>query len=279
MQLRIRTVKPEFFKHEKLFDIEKATGLPIRLAWVGLFAISDREGRFNWRPRTIKAETLPYDEVDFAKVLQALQDAKMVLKYEVDGETYGWIPSFTKHQVINNRESASNLPPHPDDACPTRAPRVTDAGSVEGKGEEGNRTEGVGGAAPADATQKQMGLVHPELAGNSKRIQVLSRVSIDLQQDWVDRYESKWLKDSILHAIQTYAKNDPIDCISDWAEKLIRWFKIEKKPKYKSIIAQFKPREPVVSQIHGLTPLNEIIGMNVLDALAVAKKQKQENVS
>jgi hypothetical protein len=46
MQLRIRTVKPEFFKHEKLFDLEKETGLPIRLAWVGLFAISDREGRF-----------------------------------------------------------------------------------------------------------------------------------------------------------------------------------------------------------------------------------------
>ena len=29
---RIRTVKPELFKHEELFDLERETGLPIRIS-------------------------------------------------------------------------------------------------------------------------------------------------------------------------------------------------------------------------------------------------------
>jgi hypothetical protein len=33
-----------------------------------------------------------------------------ICKYEVSNEKYGYIPSFLKHQVINNRESDSKLP-------------------------------------------------------------------------------------------------------------------------------------------------------------------------
>ena len=43
---RIRTVKPELFKHEELFDTELASGLPLRLAFTGLFTVADCEGRF-----------------------------------------------------------------------------------------------------------------------------------------------------------------------------------------------------------------------------------------
>ena len=49
--MRIRTVKPEFFTHEGLFDAEKATKLPLRVAFVGLWCAADREGRFRWEPR------------------------------------------------------------------------------------------------------------------------------------------------------------------------------------------------------------------------------------
>jgi hypothetical protein len=43
---RIRTIKPEFFSHEALFDGERETGLPLRLAFIGLLCQCDREGRF-----------------------------------------------------------------------------------------------------------------------------------------------------------------------------------------------------------------------------------------
>jgi hypothetical protein len=107
---RIRTIKPEFFLHEGLFDAEMESKLPLRLSFQGLWIHSDREGRFEWRPRALKAGILPYDEVDFSRVLDALSSRGFILKYEHEGKLYGWIPSFTTHQVINNKERASALP-------------------------------------------------------------------------------------------------------------------------------------------------------------------------
>jgi len=136
---RIRTVKPELAAHEGMFDLEEETGLPVRFAWVMLFTVADREGRFPWRPRTIKAQTLPHDNLDFSRVLDAWLTRGFVMKYRVGDDWFGCIPTFTKHQVINNRESASDLPSIDDadeviaskhkghDACATRAPREDDA--------------------------------------------------------------------------------------------------------------------------------------------------------
>lgn len=117
---RIRTVKPELFVHEDLFEAEKQTGLPLRVAFIGLFTCCDREGRFKWRPRTLKLAVLPHDELDFSRVLDALMSSGFLRRYEVDGEPYGYIPTFHKHQTINQREAKSNLPP-PDDQSSTEA--------------------------------------------------------------------------------------------------------------------------------------------------------------
>ena len=51
--MRIRTVKPEFFLHEGLYELESQTKLPIRLSFSGLWCVADREGRFKWEPRKI----------------------------------------------------------------------------------------------------------------------------------------------------------------------------------------------------------------------------------
>ena len=110
---RIRSVKPELFKHDELYDAEES-GLPLRLAFIGLFTVADRAGRFKWKPRIIKLDVLPYDDVDFAEVLDALVRSGFLIKYEVDGVFYGCIPSFLSHQAINNKESDSQLPPPPN---------------------------------------------------------------------------------------------------------------------------------------------------------------------
>lgn len=108
---RIRTVKPEFFTHEDLFNAEVEEKLPLRVAFSGLWTVCDREGRFKWRPNTIKLAVLPFDEVDFSRVLDALASRGFIVKYVVEGENFGYVPSWEKHQVINNRESESTLPP------------------------------------------------------------------------------------------------------------------------------------------------------------------------
>lgn len=136
---RIRTIKPELAAHEELFDLEKETTLPIRFAWCMLFTVCDREGRFVWRPRTLKAQVLPHDNLDFSRVLDAWLSRGFVRKYRVEGTWYGWIPTFTKHQVINNRESASDLPSIQEaeevsesvDATSTRKRRVTNGNAGE----------------------------------------------------------------------------------------------------------------------------------------------------
>ena len=149
--MRIRTIKPEFFHHEGLFEAEMETKLPIRVAFAGLWCIADREGRFKWEPRRIGVQVLPYDGVDFSRVLDALTTRGFVFKYRVDDEYFGCIPSFLKHQVVNNKERASILPDYSEngaiteeiDASATREPRDDDACHKEGKGKEGNGKEGV----------------------------------------------------------------------------------------------------------------------------------------
>jgi hypothetical protein len=164
---RIRTIKPEAHTDEDLWDLEEETGFPIFRAFTGLWGHSDREGRFEWRPRPLKAGILPYWSGDFSRVLDALATRGFIVKYASGGREFGVIPSFTRHQVINNREEESKLPPPPAptkepeqnqeprreaDASPTRDARVPHAPSVERKGTEGNGREPErNGTARADA--------------------------------------------------------------------------------------------------------------------------------
>lgn len=107
---RIRTIKPDFFRHAGLFDAEQETGLPLRVAFAGLWTVADREGRFRWKPRELKLDCLPHDLVDFAAVLEALRKGAFIVRYERDGEVLGFIPSWHEHQVINTREAKSSIP-------------------------------------------------------------------------------------------------------------------------------------------------------------------------
>ena len=149
--MRIRTIKPEFFNHDRLFDAEHETKLPLRLAYIGLWCAADREGRFRWEPRRLRAQIFPYENIDFSRVLDALTTRGFIVKYckaGVDDVCFGSIPSWHNHQVINNRERASQLPEppidqQPIDACSTRDPRVTHAGEGEGKGKEGKEGKEV----------------------------------------------------------------------------------------------------------------------------------------
>lgn len=156
---RIRTIKPGFFKHGDLFDSEQETGLPLRLAFAGVWCLCDREGRFRWKPREMKLDVLPYDDVDFSRVLDALATRGFLVKYQCGGVMYGWVPTFTEHQVINNREAPSTIPAfEPEmaviaDAWLTRAPRVNDAAVGEGKGREGKGREYISPDASTGAEE------------------------------------------------------------------------------------------------------------------------------
>lgn len=159
--MRIRTIKPEFFLHGSLYELEIESQLPVRLVFIGLWCAADREGRFQWDARKLKVQILPYDNIDFPRVLDALATRGFIVRYALGTREFGAIPSFKKHQVINNREKKSEIPDFADPnaqviAPPpllTRAPRVSDAcptplnlDQEEGKGREGK------GIASSDAS-------------------------------------------------------------------------------------------------------------------------------
>lgn len=107
---RKRLIDPRFFKHAALFDAEKASHLPLRLAYAGLWCQADRQGRFRWSPRELKLDVLPYDDADFGAVLRALEEHGFVRCYMVDGKAYGLIPTFSDWQSFHKTERPSTLP-------------------------------------------------------------------------------------------------------------------------------------------------------------------------
>jgi hypothetical protein len=100
---RIRTIKPEFFTSE---DIVSLTPMA-RLFYVALWCEADREGRLEWKPRTFKIRYFPADDCDVDALAREVIALGLVKQY---GQGLAYIPSFTKHQFVNNRESASVLP-------------------------------------------------------------------------------------------------------------------------------------------------------------------------
>lgn len=112
---RIRTIKPEFFDHDGLYDagVESGLGPYVRLFFAGLWTQCDKDGRFSWKPRVLKVRILPFDEgVTGDQVLAALEAGDFVRRYEVDGKLYGYIPAWHDHQSIQTKEKSgeSKLP-------------------------------------------------------------------------------------------------------------------------------------------------------------------------
>lgn len=211
-------MKPELAAHEGLYDAEIETGLPLRFAWCMLFTVADREGRFVWRPRTLKAQVLPHDDVDFSRVLDAWMTRGFIRKYRVNDEWFGWIPSFTKHQVINNRESPSDIPPieeaDEEFQCvaveSTRGARVDDA---SGTREVHAQAEGKEGREGKDASTTRRARV----IGQPKEFHemVVSAYhelvpTLPTVRDWSDRRRKK-LDERVAERVKAGKRADQIE--------------------------------------------------------------------
>jgi hypothetical protein len=198
---RIRSIKPDFFRHEGLFEAEKATGFPLRVAFAGLWTAADREGRFRWSPRALKLDCLPYDDIDFSRVLDALATRGFIVRYRVDGTDYGLIPAFAKHQVINNRESPSSLPepteePHAltrearvEHASPT--PLVQDQGEGKGKEGKGNASDADASHAEADLFRRGREVLGKQAGGLISKLLAAKQKNIALARSAIEQASTK----------------------------------------------------------------------------------------
>lgn len=143
---RIRTIKPDFFRHELLQDLEIThPGACPMLVFAGLWGHCDKAGRFLWRPKHLKLDILPFLPFDMASTLAILQQAGLLKKYNVSGLDYGLIPSFVEHQRIGGKEAQEpeKFPAPSGEAKVKKRGSTGEAagkqpGLQEGKGREGN---------------------------------------------------------------------------------------------------------------------------------------------
>lgn len=139
---RIRSIKPDFFRHEGLQDLEIANpGAYVMLVFAGLWGHCDKAGRFEWKPRTLKLDILPFLQFDMAETLATLESSGFVRRYSVDGREYGEIKSFEKHQRINGKEAQEpeKYPSINSEATGKQPGSNREATETTGREEEGKR--------------------------------------------------------------------------------------------------------------------------------------------
>lgn len=180
---RIRTIKPEFFTSDDICSLPAVA----RLLYIGLWCEADREGRFEWRPSAFRRRYLPDDTVDIEALCQLLLDRGLVIRY---GDGLAYIPTFSKHQHINPRESASVLAD--PDAYTTRAARVTDTSPRDSDAQVGR--EGKGRLDREDASRTRGSRLMPAWQPNPDELRWArdARPDLDLNGE-IERFRDYWI--------------------------------------------------------------------------------------
>lgn len=105
--MRRREISPEFWTDERVIEVTDGA----KLLFIGLWALADREGRLEDRPKTIALKVRPWDPAPVPGFLDELIKQGMVVRYEADGASILQIPRFSDHQHVHPKEMASKLPP------------------------------------------------------------------------------------------------------------------------------------------------------------------------
>lgn len=103
--MRIRALKPGFFKNEQLAELSPWH----RLCYEGLWCCADREGRLQDRPKRLKAEIFPYDDLNMDHLLWDLTRAGFIRRYVSGHQPLICIPSWFAHQHPRPDEAPSDL--------------------------------------------------------------------------------------------------------------------------------------------------------------------------
>jgi hypothetical protein len=138
---RVRQVRPDLFKSETIADLS----MPARVAFIGLMTCCDKNGRFEWKPRTLKSDILPHDNVDFESVLSELEKLHFVQKYPVGDHTYGQVKNWHSYQYIGVQESKQDaVYPEPWANVPERDENVSQRSKTFQNVVDTSKTLGVG---------------------------------------------------------------------------------------------------------------------------------------
>lgn len=114
---RIRSIKPELLEDERtamLSDLEWRT-------FVSLLLLADDYGNFRANPgRIAGAAFWAQENVELAPTLERLSSGRLIRLYEVEGQRYGHIRGWSKHQKVDHPGKPTCPPPPMEDSRDSR---------------------------------------------------------------------------------------------------------------------------------------------------------------
>jgi hypothetical protein len=225
---RIRTFKPEFLRHEKLQELESAyCGSYPMFVFMGLWAVCDKNGVFEWKPKQLKLDIYPFLEFDMENTLNILKNNGFIEKFDIDNCTYGYVINFEKHQKITGIEknNPSKYPNPPkkvsvhDRSGISNDQVCTDHGSIDREKEREMEMERK--AANADGSSEPPPFFS-ENAQESKDSPVLSMTEpIELANLLLDTHRKEFP--------DYLSGKDTKKIMERWAEDIEKLIRIDKK--------------------------------------------------
>lgn len=117
---RIRSIKPEFWTSAQVVECS----MNARLLFIGLWNFCDDAGRHPFKPKQIKMEIFPGDDISLDTVrgmIDELSANGLVMSYQVDGEWFLQVKGW-HHQRIDKPQKPKYPDPPPLNS--TNAPRT-----------------------------------------------------------------------------------------------------------------------------------------------------------
>lgn len=105
---RARNIKPSFFNNDELAELDPLA----RLLFIGMWTIADFKGCFEYKPKRVKVQLLPYDDCDIESLAINLDKSGFISIYSVLGQLYVKVLNFDKHQNPhkNEKDKGSDIP-------------------------------------------------------------------------------------------------------------------------------------------------------------------------
>jgi hypothetical protein len=163
--MRIRTIKPEFWRNQDLAKLPEFT----RLLAIALLNYADDDGYFLATPELLRGELFPFSE-DSRRITVGLTELSNIdylrLYNGTNGRIYGIVTNFTRHQKISNATESKikGLIDFSEDSRRTTVGLREDSHLEQGTG---NREQGTSLATPpvvACEAQKTLKLESPKAA-------------------------------------------------------------------------------------------------------------------
>ena len=150
-ELRIRSIKPEFWRSDDTDELDWHT----RLVFIGLWSYVDDNGVGLYKLPSVVADLFAND---FSRdptetlrrvstALDALEGRGMIARYSVDGKSFLYICNWAKHQRVSNPNKPRYPTPTSGNIEPIEDVRRSSVDPLEslgtGTGEQGNRGTGT----------------------------------------------------------------------------------------------------------------------------------------